>query len=587
MTEVLKSVILCLLLPIPKGVQFLGENVFSEWEDTQTLYFKALTIPSDWESKCENATIDVSGVLVHLEGWGDHLIDKYSLDNEFPVLNLRGYIFNGWYDTAGNKIADENGNQVAIINSEITLTPNETIINYSIDYVLNGGSLTNETTSYNVEQSVTLKRAIRSGYYFVGWYTNPSFSGTAVIKIQPGTIGNKTFYAKWEAISYSISYILNGSGNPAGNPTTYTIEDDTINLLAPTGSPKTGYKYTWSITQIPKGSTGNKVIYANSTPISYITYWNYGQNTGIGFPVYTGDYRYYDVTYSYSAFDADEGYEFSHWQATRESDGYSWNIGNSQTVQFKNLTTIDGDRIDFEPIYTKKKCIATGTLITLADGSQKPVESLTGDELLLVWNMQTGKFESAPILFIDQDPESEYKVINLYFSDGTQVKVITEHGFFDFDLNQYVFLREDAAQYIGHWFNKQVVDADGKLIWTRVQLVNVDIKYEITGCWSPVTYGHLCYYVNGMLSVPGATEGLINIFEVNGENMQIDQSAFIDDIETYGIFSYEEFCTYLPVPKIVFDAFNGQYLKVAIGKNLISWETLTQLVQEYIEFFKI
>ena len=64
-------------------------------------------------------------------------------------------------------------------------------------------------------------------------------------------------------------------------------------------------------------------------------------------------------------------------------------------------------------------CVATGTLITLSDGSQVPVEKLTGDEMLLVWNMYTGDFDSAPILFIDQDDYKEYEVINLKFSDGT------------------------------------------------------------------------------------------------------------------------------------------------------------------------
>ncbi|MDE7472315.1 MAG: hypothetical protein K2M68_01895, partial [Muribaculaceae bacterium] len=54
-----------------------------------------------------------------------------------------------------------------------------------------------------------------------------------------------------------------------------------------------------------------------------------------------------------------------------------------------------------------------GTLITLADGSLVPVESLTGSESLLVWNMLTGKFDEAPILFIDKDGEELYNVINL------------------------------------------------------------------------------------------------------------------------------------------------------------------------------
>lgn len=230
-------------------------------------------------------------------------------------------------------------------------------------------------------------------------------------------------------------------------------------------------------------------------------------------------------------------------------------------------------------------CIAAGTLITLADGRQVPVETLTGDEMLLVWNLQTGTFDAAPILFIDSDPVNIYEVTNLYFSDGTEVKVIYEHAFWDFDLNQYVFLRNDAAQYIGHWFNKQTTDENGQLTWTKVQLTDVVVQDEYTTSWSPVTFSHLCYYVNGMLSMPGATEGLINIFEVDAETMSYNQEALAADIEKYGLFTYEEFAEILPVSQEVFEAFNGQYLKVSIGKGLIDIETLAELLERYSEYF--
>lgn len=231
-------------------------------------------------------------------------------------------------------------------------------------------------------------------------------------------------------------------------------------------------------------------------------------------------------------------------------------------------------------------CVVAGTLITLADGRQVPVETLTGNEMLLVWNLHTGSFDVAPILFIDHDAAAMYKIINLQFSDGTQVKVIYEHALWDFNLNKYVFLREDAAQYVGHWFNKQTTDANGNMIWTRVQLTNVTITEEYTTAWSPVTYGHLCIYVNGMLSMPGATEGLINIFEVDGDTMRIDQEQYLADIAMYGMFTYEEFAKIYPIPETIFEAFGGEYLKVSMGKGLIDYETLGELIERYSEFFE-
>lgn len=232
-------------------------------------------------------------------------------------------------------------------------------------------------------------------------------------------------------------------------------------------------------------------------------------------------------------------------------------------------------------IKKEKPCVTRGSFITLADGRQVPVESLTGNEMLLVWDLTTGSFGFAPILFIDSDEETWYNVINLAFSDGTHVEIINEHGFWDVNLNRYVYLREDAASYIGHWFNKQDVDQNGNLITTTVQLTDVEITREYTIAYSPVTYSHFCYYVNGMLSMPGGINGLFNTFEVDPETMRYNEILMQEDIEEYGLFTYEEFAEIVPVTETVFEAFNGRYLKIAVGKGLVSISTLQELAERY------
>lgn len=177
-----------------------------------------------------------------------------------------------------------------------------------------------------------------------------------------------------------------------------------------------------------------------------------------------------------------------------------------------------------------------------------------------------------------------YNVISLSFSDGTELEVITEHALWDYNLNQYVFMDENAMQYIGHWFNKQSVNTEGQLVYSKVQLVDVTVSVEYSVAYSPVTYSYLCYYVNGMLSMPGATQGLINIFEVDAETMKYDEAQMQADIAQYGLFTYEEFAELFPVSEEVFEAFNGQYLKVAMGKGLIDAEGLQTLIERYAEF---
>lgn len=267
-------------------------------------------------------------------------------------------------------------------------------------------------------------------------------------------------------------------------------------------------------------------------------------------------------------------YDFGGWYTTSDFSG----------TKYENISNAPNGTL-YVKWTQKESCVAEGTMITLADGTQKPVEQLTGNEMLLVWNMFTGTFDSAPILFIDSDPYAEYEITRLSFSDGTQVKLIYEHGFWDFDLNKYVYLRNDAAQYIGHTFNKQTEDESGNLMWTAVELVAVDVYTEYTTAWSPVTYGHLCYYVNGMLSMPGGITGLFNIFDVDGETLKVDEESMAADIAEYGLYTYEEFAQECPVPQEMFEAVNGQYLKVAIGKGNITMEEIIALAQRYAEFF--
>ena len=255
---------------------------------------------------------------------------------------------------------------------------------------------------------------------------------------------------------------------------------------------------------------------------------------------------------------------------------YAKNLNASSGTMTAMASTIDTS-------IPPDNCVAEGTLITLADGSQKAVEELTGDEMLLVWNLYTGTFDAAPIMFIDSDSEHTYEIINLSFSDGTEVEVIYEHAFWNVDLNRYVFLRDDAAQYIGHYFNKQTTDAYGGLTWESVQLTDVEIYDKYTTSWSPVTAGHLCYYVNGMLSMPGATDGLINYFEVDSQTMQYDIAQLQADIALYGEFSYEDFEDILP--EEIFDAVGVRYLTVSLGKNFITWEQIEVLIARYSEFF--
>ena len=288
-----------------------------------------------------------------------------------------------------------------------------------------------------------------------------------------------------------------------------------------------------------------------------------------------GPYKYEDtLTFSAGSW---KNHEFKYW----EINGQKY---YDKDVNLSCFVYEDGATVYAYCCWKENSCVATGTLITLADGTQKQVEDLDGSEQLLVWNFYTGTFDSAPILFIDTHGEKEYTVTHLYFEDGTIVDIIDEHGFWDVDLNQYVYLTdENAFDYIGHRFNKQYTDENGNLCYTSVKLTDAVNEQIFTNSYSPVTYSYLCYYVDGMLSVPSDTQGLTNYFDVDAETMQYDSTAMQSDIEQYGLFNYEDFAD--EVPKEIFDAVNGQYLKISMAKGLITEDYMAWLIETYSKYF--
>ena len=285
------------------------------------------------------------------------------------------------------------------------------------------------------------------------------------------------------------------------------------------------------------------------------------------------------LTYGWNGYTVYDDY---YCRATVELSSGNWNNEVTVVVTYR-FTATNGDVYYYCIGYyfdeETSGCFPTGTLITLADGSQVAVEDLTGDEELLVFDHETGEYTSSSILFIEYDGEGDYDVITLSFSDGSSTQLIYEHVYFDLTLNKYVYINEDTLyDYIGDEF----VIGDGESI-SAVTLKDVSVETEYTGCYSLVTAYQLNYFVDGFLSIPGGINGMFNIFEY-GEGLKYDEELMAADIETYGLFTYEDLSDY--VTEEMFEVFNGKYLKVAIGKGLITMDEIEYLAKRYGVYFE-
>lgn len=115
-----------------------------------------------------------------------------------------GYSFLGWYN-GENKV--EGGKWT--IKSDVTLKAKWEIITYSISYGENAGEHSN-ATSYTIEDSLTLTAPTRVGYRFAGWTYDGQNDPVLEVKIEKGSVGDKTYTANWTANQYTLTYDPNG-----------------------------------------------------------------------------------------------------------------------------------------------------------------------------------------------------------------------------------------------------------------------------------------------------------------------------------------------------------------------------------------
>lgn len=198
-----------------KGYAFEGWNYsFSKPISSDT------TIEAKWKANSYTITYDANGGEVEF----GNIIVTYGEPYELDTPVREGYIFKGWkYDgkllTAKNWLIDENIVVVAEWEAELRT--------YEIEYIIVGATGANLQRTYTNKEHVILRTPYKSGYKFVGWYTDGKFQSERVYELPAGTEGNFTFYSKWEKFTLEgskISFL-------GDSITTFYSENSEVNSL--------------------------------------------------------------------------------------------------------------------------------------------------------------------------------------------------------------------------------------------------------------------------------------------------------------------------------------------------------------------
>lgn len=245
-------------------------------------------------------------------------------------------------------------------------------------------------------------------------------------------------------------------------------------------------------------------------------------------------------------------------------------------VGTNSYTTLEDERSSIGDVIEDVLCVAPDTMVMLGDGSQKKVQDLTYEDELLVWNFFTGEYDVAPAMIIVEHEEKLNRILSLNFSDGTTVRMIDNHGFFNADLNKWVFIEAaNVEDYIGDRF----VQVNGETTATVV-LESYSISEEYCHSYWVQTAFHNNFMADSMFSLTTPDfDGWFDYFEI-GDGMKYDEEKMQADIEKYGLYTYEEFEEYGTYEQ--FMAFNGPYWKVLVGRGVVTLDQILWLISEYL-----
>ena len=268
---------------------------------------------------------------------------------------------------------------------------------------------------------------------------------------------------------------------------------------------------------------------------------------------------------------------------TDKNASATWN--RTETVTYSNLSEYDYNSFKNNGTLTEPSsggglpCVTPDTFVTLADGSQKRIDEVTYDDMLLVWDFYKGEYASAPSSIVMNHGYNNYSVLTLNFEDGTTINTINGHGFFDVSTNEFIILNtNNVVDYLGHDF----VKTNGEE-YSTVKLVDYSISQEYTESWSILTAEHYNCVLEGMWTLtPAEVEGspeYLMPYEIN-DDMKYDEAKMQADIEKYGLYTYDDFAEYMTYEQ--FSALNLANFKVSVGKGYITWDDIITLINIHI-----
>lgn len=247
--------------------------------------------------------------------------------------------------------------------------------------------------------------------------------------------------------------------------------------------------------------------------------------------------------------------------ATIPNSGYNYNT-NTGNLTVYNVT---GD-LNISGATTANTCLIEGTKVLLADYTYKNLEDIKYNDLLLVWNYETGKLTKEYPIWIEKEKiSSNYTKIT--FSDNSSIGVVGSHAFFSKDYNEFISNEDKEKFHIG---SKILKLKNNKLIEvkvTRIETINKEVSYHFvasTRYWNIIT--------NDFITTDAYTE-ITNLYKFD-DNISWSNNRNIIKID------YKQVQNVLPY--YLFKGLRAEELGVLFAKKQNDINGITSYINELI-----
>lgn len=203
--------------PVHKGYTFTYWDISSfTYSENQT----KLSLISNWNIAEYKIDYNLNGGINNDEN--PSKFTYFSKNIELKDPTKEGYTFKGWLNSYNRKVTTIYTSECYNVSLTATWEPNK----YIVTFDANGGKVNIDSLLITFDSSYQLPTPTKNQSNFIGWYDENGIKWdmSGVMNVSHPTV----LSARWDLISYQITYNLDGGVNNSSNPSTYTYEDEVI-----------------------------------------------------------------------------------------------------------------------------------------------------------------------------------------------------------------------------------------------------------------------------------------------------------------------------------------------------------------------